>query len=97
MKIQKPFCIHAVLFDFDGTLTRPHGFDWVKIKAAVGCPDNEPVLEFIENMTDAEKKRIARGQNNHGLRFHPLFDEIYRFRNFPIDYLLAGGGSFKKV
>ncbi|MDM8515915.1 HAD-IA family hydrolase [Desulfobacterales bacterium HSG16] len=62
MKIQKPFRIYAVLFDFDGTLTRPHAFDWEKIKGIVGCPIEKPVLEFIQNMADPVDRQKAFGQ-----------------------------------
>jgi len=37
----------GVLFDFDGTLTAPGGLDFARIRAALGCPDNETILEFI--------------------------------------------------
>lgn len=53
--------IKAVLFDFDGTLTRPGALDFGKIKRAVGCPEETPVLEFIEALDDpAEQERIHR-------------------------------------
>lgn len=59
MPIQKAFCIKAVLFDFDGTLTCPGILDFSLIKEALGCPLQEPVLEFIHGISDSEKKRNA--------------------------------------
>jgi len=50
MMINKSFCIKAVLFDFDGTLTRPGAINFPLLKDAIGCPADIPVLEFIENL-----------------------------------------------
>jgi HAD superfamily hydrolase (TIGR01549 family) len=46
----QPFRIKAVLFDFDGTLTQPGALDFALLKETIGCPDDEPVLEFIESL-----------------------------------------------
>ncbi len=40
-----------MLFDFDGTLTRPHAIDFAGIKRAIGCPVTEPILEFIARLS----------------------------------------------
>ncbi len=37
----------AVLFDFDGTLTRPGILDFAAIRQAIGCPPGETILEYI--------------------------------------------------
>ncbi len=39
-----------MLFDFDGTLTKPGALDFPLLKKTIGCPDERPVLEFIENL-----------------------------------------------
>ncbi len=53
--------IKAVLFDFDGTLTHPGALDFSRIKRAVGCPEETPVLEYIDEVADAaEQERIHR-------------------------------------
>ncbi|MCD6305751.1 MAG: HAD family hydrolase [Deltaproteobacteria bacterium] len=39
--------IKGVLFDFDGTLTRPGALDFPAIKRILGCPPEHPILEFI--------------------------------------------------
>lgn len=38
--------IRAVLFDMDGTLTRPL-LDFPRIKQAMGCPQDRPILEWL--------------------------------------------------
>ena len=50
MMINKSFCIKAVLFDFDGTLTQPGALNFPLLKETIGCPADIPVLEFIENL-----------------------------------------------
>lgn len=51
--------IKAVLFDFDGTLTRPGALDFPAIKAELGCPPNTPVLEYIQSLDDLRARRAA--------------------------------------
>jgi HAD superfamily hydrolase (TIGR01509 family) len=55
----KPYRISGVLFDFDGTLTKPDALDFSVIKKIVGCPDEIPALEFIESIADSQKKAEA--------------------------------------
>jgi hydrogenase expression/formation protein HypE len=54
-----PYRIDAVLFDFDGTLTEPGSLDFSIIKKQVGCPLDQPVLEFIQSMDDETASRNA--------------------------------------
>lgn len=54
---KKPFHTKAVLFDFDGTLTRPGALDFSIIKNTLGCPPDEPVLEFIYGIADPAKRK----------------------------------------
>jgi HAD superfamily hydrolase (TIGR01509 family) len=51
--------IAAVLFDFDGTLTRPGALDFAAIRREVGCPSDRPVLEFIDSLDSAEERHDA--------------------------------------
>jgi hydrogenase expression/formation protein HypE len=51
--------IRAVLFDFDGTLTRPGAIDFAAIKREIGCPADRPILEYIEGLGSAEEKASA--------------------------------------
>ncbi len=56
--------IRAVLFDFDGTLTRPGSLDLTKVKQAIGCPSDEYVLEFIQKMPKAADRKKAHAELN---------------------------------
>ena len=58
-KMNKPFCIKAVLFDFDGTLTKPGSIDFKLIKRVIGCPTESFILEFIETLDDHAQKKKA--------------------------------------
>jgi hydrogenase expression/formation protein HypE len=51
------FGIKAVLFDFDGTLTKPGAIDFSMIRKALGCPLGTPILEYIDTIASAEEKR----------------------------------------
>ena len=42
--------IKGVLFDFDGTLTRPGALDFPAIKLEIGCPVDQPILEYLETL-----------------------------------------------
>jgi len=54
-----PFCVKAVLFDFDGTLTKPGSIDFNLIKRTIGCPVESFILEFIESLEDNVQKEKA--------------------------------------
>jgi phosphoglycolate phosphatase-like HAD superfamily hydrolase len=51
--------IKAVLFDFDGTLTAPGAIDFAGIRRAVGCGEEQPILEYIEGIADSEERSRA--------------------------------------
>ncbi len=55
----RPIRVEAVIFDFDGTLTRPGALDFPAFKKSIGCPVDKPVLEFIENLSDPSQKQRA--------------------------------------
>jgi len=57
--INRPLCIKAVLFDFDGTLTKPGALDFLLLKDTIGCPSDIPVLEFIESLPTSLEKEEA--------------------------------------
>lgn len=55
----KPFRVRAILFDFDGTLTHPDSLDLRAFARKVGCPDDQPLLEWIASKPDqAERTRL---------------------------------------
>ena len=51
--------IKAILFDFDGTLTRPGALDFPAIKKAIGCPLDTPILEYIDALPTARQQTRA--------------------------------------
>ncbi len=56
----RPYRLRAVLFDFDGTLTRPGALDFEAIKRQVGCPPDRFVLEFVEALAEGAERDAAR-------------------------------------
>jgi hydrogenase expression/formation protein HypE len=58
-KTFRPFCVKAVLFDFDGTLTRPGALNFSLLKETIGCPADMPVLEFIESLPSRSQRDKA--------------------------------------
>ena len=57
--------IKAVIFDLDGTITKPY-FDFDKIREEIGLERNSgPVLESMEKMTPQERKRADEILNYH--------------------------------
>ncbi|MBW2094471.1 MAG: HAD-IA family hydrolase [Deltaproteobacteria bacterium] len=57
METPAPNQIKMVLFDFDGTLTKPGALDFDEIKAAIGCPHEIPVLEYMRGITDPVRRQ----------------------------------------
>jgi len=55
----KAFRLRAVLFDFDGTLTRPGALDFAALKREVGCPTDRLVLEWIEALPAGAQRTAA--------------------------------------
>lgn len=56
---KKPRFIRAVLFDFDGTLTRPESLDLRIIKRRIGCPEDDYLLEYIDTLPSADERQKA--------------------------------------
>lgn len=54
--------IKAVLFDFDGTLTRSGALDFAAIRKVLGCPQGVPILEFIKTLEDDRSRQAAQDQ-----------------------------------
>ena len=42
--------IRAVLFDFDGTLTRPGSLDFQQLREELASPVGAPILEYIQGL-----------------------------------------------
>ena len=49
--------IQGILFDFDGTLTKPDTIDFTSLKNRIGCPADIAVLEYINNSLELSEKR----------------------------------------
>jgi HAD superfamily hydrolase (TIGR01509 family) len=58
--------VRAVLFDFDGTLTKPGGLDFSRIRREIGCPDTVSILTYIDELEDDGERERA---TNALLRF----------------------------
>ena len=56
----RPYRLRAVLFDFDGTLTRPGALDFAAIKRRLGCPPESYVLEYVESLAEHGARAEAR-------------------------------------
>ena len=52
--------IKGVLFDFDGTLTLPGALDFPAIKKALGCPLDQPILEFLETQPPDLRDKLEK-------------------------------------
>ena len=52
--------IKGVIFDFDGTLTRPGALDFPAIKRELGCPVDETILEYIESQPPGLRARLMK-------------------------------------
>ncbi len=60
--------IKGVLFDLDGTLTRPGLIDFNTIKKGIGCPPEIPILEFIETKKGNERISIEEFLNQQEIK-----------------------------
>lgn len=50
----------GILFDLDGTLTRPGALDFPSIKAEINCPPDLPILEFIQTRPPGQRSRLLQ-------------------------------------
>ena len=77
--------IKAVIFDMDGTITRPV-IDWKALRSAIGAPPERSIMEHIRSLTDGKRQRAhdilleteLRATDNVDLNegFHELYGEI---------------------
>jgi HAD superfamily hydrolase (TIGR01509 family) len=59
VSLARPFRLRAVLFDFDGTITRPGAIDFPAIKREIGCPPDHYILEWIGALPQGERRDAA--------------------------------------
>jgi HAD superfamily hydrolase (TIGR01509 family) len=63
--MDKDMSIKAVIFDLDGTITKPY-FDFDAIREEMGLDRNcGPVLEIMEKMTDQQRRKAENILNYH--------------------------------
>ncbi|MBW2610034.1 MAG: HAD family hydrolase [Deltaproteobacteria bacterium] len=55
---QRP--IKGVLFDFDGTLTYPGALDFNAIRREMGCPEDRPILEYLETQEPVRRSELLK-------------------------------------
>lgn len=55
----RPFRLRAVVFDFDGTLTRPGALDFPALKRRLGCPPDRYLLEWIAALPPGPRREAA--------------------------------------
>ena len=58
--MEREMNIKGVLFDFDGTLTRPGALDFPAIKRELGCPVDETILEYIETQPHGLRAKLMK-------------------------------------
>ena len=58
--------LRAVLFDLDGTLTRPN-LDFDALRAEIGVRDRRPILEWLAGQTDTVRERAWEIIHRHEL------------------------------
>jgi HAD superfamily hydrolase (TIGR01509 family) len=52
--------IMGILFDFDGTLTYPGALDFPSIKRELNCPEEMPILEYLETQNPARRSTLLK-------------------------------------
>ena len=52
--------IMGILFDFDGTLTYPGALDFPAIKREMNCPEQMPILEYLETQNPARRSALLK-------------------------------------
>jgi hydrogenase expression/formation protein HypE len=62
--MMQAYRVKAVLFDFDGTLTKPGAIDFKAVKQSIGCPPDQAILEFISAIRDDARQTEARAVLN---------------------------------
>ncbi len=56
--------LKAVIFDFDGTLTKAGSIDFISIRKKINCPENQNILEYINNLDLKLQKKALNDLNS---------------------------------
>jgi HAD superfamily hydrolase (TIGR01509 family) len=59
--MERRMMIKGVLFDFDGTLTSPGALDFPAIKRTLGCPSDQPILEYLDTVSPTRRAELLKG------------------------------------
>lgn len=51
--------VRGIVFDFDGTLTHPGAIDFGAIRRKIGCPEEQSIIHWIEEIRDATRRTAA--------------------------------------
>lgn len=62
---RRPGPIGGVLFDFDGTLTWPGPLDFNKIRLEINCPQQTPILEYLETLPEPDRSSGVKILERH--------------------------------
>jgi len=57
--------VKGILFDLDGTLTRPGALDFPSIKREMNCPVDQPILEYLETRSREHRIRLLKILERH--------------------------------
>jgi hydrogenase expression/formation protein HypE len=72
--------VRGMLFDFDGTLTRPGSLDFPRIKKAIDCPPDLHILEYLETLDEASRalamEVLENLENQAARRSEPNIDAL---------------------
>ncbi|MGD9054524.1 MAG: AIR synthase-related protein [Desulfobacterales bacterium] len=85
----RPYHIKAVLFYWEGTVIRQDQQSIETLKAAIGCPMQKTVLEFILSLPDVPDKNDTLAKLNAQEKIAALSPEPHPSAMEILDYLLA--------
>ncbi len=80
--------LKAVIFDFDGTLTKQGSIDFNKIKNAVNCPPDEHLLDFIDKQDPIKKMKALKVLDDLEFQAAEL-SKVEDFTENIIEYLIG--------
>ncbi|MCX8032486.1 MAG: HAD hydrolase-like protein [Thermoleophilia bacterium] len=55
-RTRRPFRVAGVVFDLDGTLTKPGAIDFARVREALGCPQGVGILEYLQDLSDPAER-----------------------------------------
>ena len=98
--------VRGILFDFDGTLTRPGSLDFGAIRQALGCPSGVPILEYLAALEAGERRMrmevLERMEDEAAKRSEPNEGSIdllcwLKGRSIPFGVVTRNGGRSVRI